>query len=204
MKARFDIHFPLNGRYTPVQGITPTPPRTYTRRDRQSPSMPSAPATTDSFSQANSQHPYKLEEEIKLSELEDYTNLLISQLTNTQENSELYLEDLLPSYVKLQRKYEKSRKTSKDQQSLARKLVQVAEPLLSNGAVTEKEKQGLLNVTGLAVEKVMQLKMRSSNLRQRIIFLKLTIPQYVENYARLLGHPSDVCQQLANVAKSEL
>jgi len=204
MKARFDIHFPLNGRSTSAQGGAPTPPRVHTRSDRPSSNKSPAPAAADSSSQANSQHPYKLEDEIKLSELEDYTNALISQLTDTQKASELYLIDLLPSYVKLQKEYEKARETSKDQQNLAKKLVQVAEPLLSNGAVAEKEKQGLLNVTGLAVEKVMQLKMRSSNLRQRIIFLKLTIPQYVENYARLLGHPSDVCQQLANEAKSSL
>lgn len=204
MKPRFDIRFPSNGPYTPPQGNALTPPQRYTGNDRPSPNQVPISDENSNSTGIDADLAYKLEDEIQLSELEDYTTWLISLLTNEQKTSELRIADLLPSYARLQTEHADARQNCKDQQNLAKQLVKATEPLLSNGAIAEQEKQSLLSVTGLAVEKVMQLKMRSSNLRKRVNLLQQTIPQYVENYATLLGHPVSFCQQLARETKSAL
>ena len=204
MKARFNIRFPLNGRHTPAQDGAPTAPRCHIRTDRPSSQQVPIPDEVMTSSGIGSELNLKLEDEVPTPEIEAYTRYLVLLSSNEQENPELSLIDILPSYVRLKNDYADACEARKEHQYLVKQLVKAAEPLLSNGTVAEQEKQGLLNVTGLAVEKVMQLKLRTVTIHQRLDFLKHIIPQYAHNYARLLGHSGEFCQQVEQRAKAAL
>ncbi len=204
MKARFDTRSPLNGRYTPAQGDAPTSPRCHTRTDRPSSKQALISDAANAANEISAGLNLHLEDEIPLHEIEAYARYLISFSANTQESPELCLTDLLPAYARLQNDYADACQARKEQQILAKQLIKATEPLLSNEAVAEQDKQGLLSVTGLAIEKLMQLKMRASNIKQRLNFLKQITPQYVQNYAQLLGHSPELCQQVEQRAKAAL
>ena len=99
MKARFDIRFPLNGRHTPAQDGAPTAPRCHIRTDRPSSQQVPIPDEVMTSSGIGSELNLKLEDEIPTPEIEAYTRYLVLLSSNEQENPELSLIDILPSYV---------------------------------------------------------------------------------------------------------
>jgi len=204
MKSRFDLSFPTNGRHTPAHRGIPTPPRCHPRTSRPSSKKAPAPDEVHASGGVGADFGFQLEDEIELLELDSFTNNLIAQLANGSEISALHLDDTLPSYSRLATEYTDAREEKQDQHNLTKQLVAAAEPVLANASVAECDKQGLLNVTGLAVEKMMQLKMRTSNIRQRLDFLKQVVPQYVINYAKHLGYSEQFCEKLKQLSKSAL
>jgi len=83
-------------------------------------------------------------------------------------------------------------------------MVKAAEPVINNPMIAEQDKQGLLEVTGLALEKIMQIKMRLSNIKERLRYMQKMVPQYALNHAKHMGYSEPFCNKLAEQAKALL
>ena len=203
MKTRFNISSPLNGRNSPARRSTQTPPRCHVRNRRPATTTVPVPDEINISSGVGTSAPPQLEDEISVPELETFENLLIT-LPEGQSISEKTLSDSLPSYFEIIRDYHSAYDAKKEQHKLTKELVKSTEPILNNSTVAEQNKQKLLNVTALAIEQFMQLKIRVTNIRKRITFLNSALPKYVSTYAKHLGLSEQKCLRLERLALTTL
>ena len=88
--------------------------------------------------------------------------------------------------------------------TFTKKLVKASEPLLNHNLVPESEKAGLLEVSAMTVEKMMQLKMREMNLAARVQFLEKAIPQHMHNFGKEMGYSDELCGEISRLTECVL
>jgi len=143
-----------------------------------------------------------LEDELPAAELELFAQTLIAQLDNQPESTDIL--DTLPSYTRVCSEYTEALAHKKEQLTITKAMIKASEPVITNPMIAKQDKQGLLEVTGLAIEKVMQIKMRLSNIKERLSYMQKMVPQYALNHAKHLGHSEPFCKKLAEQAKAML
>ena len=195
MKTRFEMSSPLPTRHssTRVNASVPPKSRTLSKRPSEKPATSEVPAEAPDMT---------LEDELPAAELELFSQSLIAQLDDQKEATNIL--DTLPSYIRVCREYTEALAHKKEQLSITKAMVKAAEPVINNPMIAEQDKQGLLEVTGLALEKMMQIKMRLSNIKERLKYMQKMVPQYALNHAKHMGYSEPFCNKLAEQAKALL
>jgi len=202
MKTRFEMSLPLHERHATARQNVSTPPSSRKLSGRPSLKQIETAEKNHTPSNPNTADETQLENELPAAELELFSQALIAQLNNQQEST--HILDELPSYIRLSNEYSEALTLKKEQLTITKALIKATEPVVANPMIEEQDKQSLLEVTGLALEKVMQLKMRVSNIKQRLIYMQKMVPQYALNHAKHLGYSETFCKQLAAQAKALL
>ena len=211
MKRRFDTSHPMNGR-------TPPPVRhryTFRRPALDAPQPPpeqdhpSGSPSADDDDLFASGVVLRLQDEITTAELDRFATSLLKCLMTDQreqagEDPMHAVTQYLPSYVKLKIEHQNAVEEKKEHFRFTKKLVRASEPLLNHQSVPESEKSGLLEISALAVEKMMQCKMRVTNLTRRIEFLEQEIPQHLHVHGNELGYSNELCEKIARLTRAVL
>mgnify|MGYP005994560329 CR=1 FL=1 len=217
MKRRFDINTPMSGRSTPPERHLFTfPPRRPALSDQLTP-KPSKQApengnpSLDALFASGVQ--LRLDDEIPMAELNNFAGHLLGCLCESAKPATLADNGLtpihsitkeLPSFVSLKIEHEKVLKKKSKQMAFTKKLIKASEPLLNHELIPESEKTGLLEISAMTVEKMMQLKMREINLAARLQFLEQAIPQHMHNFGKEMGYSDELCGEISRLTKTVL
>lgn len=99
----------------------------------------------------------------------------------------------LSSLTHLKAEHKKTQLKKTKQIRLTQKLIKSTEPILNNKLIAESKKSSLLKGITLAVEKMMQLKMRKANLAERIHFLEKALSIYLFELGRKMNCHKEIC-----------
>lgn len=192
MRRRYDNQLPLNGRPTPARNRLSPPPRRPARTSQPTPRCLPAQDGAPDDALATPGVELQLDNEIPTDELEYFAACVTA--------SSDVIRPALPSFARLKTEYQHVLAEKKAHHNLTRQLVRAVEPILNEQHLSEAGKSGLLEVSALAVERVILLKAKEANLRERLMFLEQAIPAWLREHAERSGHSGPQCDQLIQQA----
>ncbi|BDS06584.1 hypothetical protein NT6N_16240 [Oceaniferula spumae] len=215
MNRRFEFNHPLRGRSIPRNRIDASAPRQATRHSKPAQRETKPSDTQSEMPLFTENTELNLGDEISAEELNSFACAMFAQLGYVRQNKSLNSQEaqnliqdvvtkLLPGYVLLKNDYQLTLEAKNDQKEITERLVKATEPVLSNASVSEADKQKLLDASYIVVEKMMQLKMRTSHLQMRVDFLNQEVPGYLANHGKLMGYSEQLCKEAAQLTQAVL
>ena len=214
MNSRFDhLHLLPESDFPDL--YAPHTPRIEPRRPARS-SRPSSPRPTQlSFTEPEeySAEPeidqqLSLENEIPLSELNDFALSCIERLSisNKENPAEKVIttaiSDKLPSYTNLKAEFTTNRQTHRSHHQWTKQVYDAAQPLLKLEGAPLAEQQKLSELTLQCVEQNMQLQYRVDQLRLRVDFLEDAVPKHLVQIGLEVGLPSALMRKMEKLVRT--
>ena len=210
MKSRFNHNHLLDSRYSPAQRASrdtthrPTPaakpclPGITQPRDPEPDDGAQTPATNPDL---------VLEDEIPLSELNDFALSCIELLTLAKKDQPAEqvisstIAEKLPSYTSLKAELLSSRQHHRSHHVWTRQMYNAVEPLLKQESAPLAAQQNLSELAIQCVEHNLQLQYRVEQLGLRVSFLENTVPGHLVQIGREIGLPEDLLIRLGKLVK---
>ena len=116
----------------------------------------------------------------------------------------LVINHQLPSYTVLKNESQASRHEYRQHHMWTKQLVDSVQPLVQANTGPIKGKQALSDMALQCVERNMQLKYRTDQLRSRVESMEETITRHLVQTGEEIGLPTRLLQKLANLTRSVL
>ena len=210
MKSRFNHHcHDLHRR----QFRSQQEPRTFTRSSRPSShsQVSPIPYRYDAGDWQSEVHaPLSLEDEISISELNDFCFCCIEQLSLSKQHDLAkqliagLISEKLPSYNNLKSDFLESQQAHRKHHHWTQQMYHAVEPLLQQETGPLPEQQTLSELALQCVEQDMQLHYRAEQLRLRVAHLEQAVPQHLIHMGKEIGLPEKIMVKLAKLIAQEM
>lgn len=149
-----------------------------------------------------------LENEIPLSELNDFALSCIEQLSISRTDDPVEkvitaaISEKLPSYVTLKAEFTSNRQTHRSHHQWTKQVYDAAQPLLKLEGAPLTEQQKLSELTLQCVEQNLQLQYRVDELRLRVDLLEHEVPKHLVQIGLEIGLPSALMRKMEKLVRT--
>ena len=214
MKSRFDRNHLFHSRELQVPHPSQNEPQQPSRPSRSArppahrPNQLQTIAPNSSEKKTESGQELTLEDELPMSELNDFAFSCIEQLSVTKKGCpaekviSTAIADKLPSYTSLKADFLLSHQAHQRHHTWTTQVYDAVEPLIKQEHAPAKEQQSLVELTSRCVERNMQLGYRVEQLRLRVAFLETAVPEHLVQIGVEIGLPTTLMGKIGKLVKT--